>query len=159
MKARGRISLREQIQRNQQALDIFRPAGAPGVVLNVPPEPKKRAAAVASGNPSEAEILRAVMQLVKAHPKVQLAYRQNSGTFAEQNRDGSTRYVRANTQRGMSDIAGLMKDGRALYIEVKSATGRVQPHQQEFLDKARAAGAVAGVCRSVEDALELLGAA
>lgn len=157
---RGRITLREQIARNQQSLDAYAAfSGKPRVVLNAPPEPKARAPRQASGNPSEAEILKAVLQLVKRHPKVALAWRQNSMTAREQNRDGSFRYVRANTQRGMSDIMGTLKDGRTLAIECKSATGRVQPHQQAFLDQVRAAGGVVGVCRSVEDAVKLLGAA
>ena len=110
-----------------------------------------------SRQPSEAEILRAILQLLRRHPKVALCWRQNSGTFQERNRDGSVRYIRANTQRGMSDIMGILKDGRTLAIEVKSRTGRMRPGQEEFLQQIRAAGGVAGVCRSVEDAQKLLG--
>ena len=86
-----------------------------------------------------------------------MCWRQNSGTFQERNRDGSVRYIRANTQRGMSDIMGTLMDGRTLAIEVKSRTGRMRPGQEEFLASIRAAGGVAGVCRSVEDAMKLLG--
>jgi hypothetical protein len=96
------------------------------------------------------------MALLKRHPKVASCWRQNSGTFQERNRDGSVRYIRANTQRGMSDIMGVLKDGRTLAIEVKSATGRMRPGQEEFLATIRQAGGVAGVCRSVEDAQALL---
>ena len=64
--------------------------------------------------------------------------------------------IRANTQRGMSDIMGALMDGRTLAIEVKSRTGRMRPGQEEFLASIRAAGGVAGVCRSVEDAVALL---
>ena len=86
-----------------------------------------------------------------------MSWRQNSGTFQERNRDGSVRYIRANTQRGMSDVMGTLKDGRTLAIEVKSRTGRMRPGQEEFLQQIRDAGGVAGVCRSVEDAQKLLG--
>ncbi len=154
---RGRLSAREIMIQNQKALDMYAfMSGKPPIKLNIPPEPKKRKPAQPSGNPTETQILKAVLGLVRRHPRVAFAYRVNSGTFAERNRDGSTRYVRANTQRGMTDIGGTMKDGRSIYIEVKSATGRVQRHQQEFIDRCRAAGAVAGVVRSVEDAIELL---
>ena len=105
---------------------------------------------------SEAEILKEILYLLKRHPKVAMCWRQNSGTFQERNRDGSVRYIRANTQRGMSDIMGTLKDGRTLAIEVKSRTGRMRPGQEEFLQQIRAAGGVAGVCRSVEDAQKLL---
>jgi hypothetical protein len=54
------------------------------------------------------------MALLKRHPKVASCWRQNSGTFQERNRDGSIRRIRANTQRGMSDIMGVLKDGRTL---------------------------------------------
>lgn len=40
-------------------------------------------------------------------------------------------------------------------IEVKSATGRLRPEQQQWLDAVQAAGGIAGVARSVEDAARL----
>lgn len=154
---RGRLTLRETIAANQQAMDMYAAfSGKPRVVLRQVPEPKQRAPRKASGNPTEAQVLKAVLQLVKHHPKVALAWRQNSGTFQERNRDGSVRYVRANTQRGMSDIMGTLRDGRTLAIECKSLSGRLAPHQREFLDQVRAAGGVAGVCRCVDDAVALL---
>jgi hypothetical protein len=157
MTTRGRETLREVMLRNQAAMDRYAAiSGKPRVVLDIPPEPAKRGPRKASGQPTEAQILKAVMALLKRHPKVAQCWRQNSGTFQERNRDGSVRYIRANTQRGMSDIMGVMKDGRTLAIEVKSATGRMRPGQEEFLATIRQAGGVAGVCRSVEDAVTLL---
>ena len=41
-------------------------------------------------------------------------------------------------------------------IEVKTATGRLRPEQRQWLDAVQAAGGVAGVARSVEDAQVLL---
>jgi VRR-NUC domain len=158
MTERGRRTLREQMLRNQQTESLYAAlAGKPVREIDIPPEPKKRAPAKPSGEPSESDILRAIMQLLKRHPRVAQCWRQNSGTFAERNRDGSTRYIRANTQKGMSDIMGVLKDGRTLAIEVKSRTGRMRPGQEEFLQTIRQAGGVAGVCRSVDDAVRLLG--
>jgi len=155
---RGRRTLREQMLRNQQTESLYAAlAGKPVREIDIPPEPKRRAPSKPSGEPSEADILRAIMQLLKRHPRVAQCWRQNSGTFAERNRDGSTRYIRANTQKGMSDIMGVLKDGRTLAIEVKSRIGRMRPGQEEFLATIRQAGGVAGVCRSVEDAQRLLG--
>lgn len=157
MTERGRRTLREQMLRNQKTEALYAAlAGRPARELPIPPEPKKRAPRKSSTEPSEAEILKAILQLLRRHPKVALCWRQNSGTFAERNRDGTTRYIRANTQRGMSDIMGALMDGRTLAIEVKSRTGRMRPGQEEFLASIRAAGGVAGVCRSVEDAVALL---
>ena len=157
MTERGRRTLREQMLRNQQTEALYAAlAGKPARELPIPPEPVKRGPRKPSTEPSESEILRAIMALLKRHPRVAQCWRQNSGTFAERNRDGSMRYVRANTQRGMSDIMGVLRDGRTLAIEVKSRTGRMRPGQEEFLQTIRAAGGVAGVCRSVEDAVALL---
>jgi hypothetical protein len=156
---RGRRTLREIMLANQKSEALYAAlAGVPVREFNqMPPEPKRRAPAKPSGEPSESDILRAIMALLRHHPKVASHWRQNSGTFAERNRDGSTRYIRANTQKGMSDIMGVLKDGRTLAIEVKSRTGRMRPGQEEFLASIRDAGGVAGVCRSVDDAFKLLG--
>ena len=154
---RGRRTLREQMLRNQQTEALYAAlSGRPARELPIPPEPKKRPKREPSTEPSESEILRAILAMLRRHPKVALCWRQNSGTFQERNRDGTTRYIRANTQRGMSDIMGALMDGRTLAIEVKSRTGRMRPGQEEFLASIRAAGGVAGVCRSVEDAVALL---
>lgn len=154
---RGRLSLRETIALNQKAMDYYAlMTDKPRVVLTAPPPPRERKPSVPSGNPTEAQVLKAVLAYVKHHPKVAMAWRQNSGTFQERNRDGSVRFIRANTQRGMSDIQGQLKDGRALAIEVKSRTGKVSPHQAEYLEKVRTNGGVSGVCRCVEDAIEML---
>jgi hypothetical protein len=157
MVTRGRETLREKMLRNQATMDqLAAISGKPRVLLDIPPEPAKRGPRKPSGQPTEAQILKAIMALLKRHPKVAQCWRQNSGTFQERNRDGSVRYIRANTQRGMSDIMGVLKDGRTLAIEVKSAAGRIRPGQEEFLATIRQAGGVAGVCRSVEDAQALL---
>jgi hypothetical protein len=154
---RGRETLREVMLRNQTAMDRYAAiSGKPRVLLDIPPEPAKRGPRKPSGQPTEAQILKAIVALLKHHPRVAQCWRQNSGTFQERNRDGSVRYIRANTAKGMSDIMGVLKDGRTLAIEVKSATGRMRPGQEEFLSTIRQAGGVAGVCRSVEDAQALL---
>jgi hypothetical protein len=159
---RGRKTLREVMTDHQRTEDTLAALwGKPRRELPIPPEPKKRVKRepqpAEQREPSEAEILRAIVQLLKRHPRVAMSWRQNSGTFQERNRDGSVRYIRANTARGMSDIMGTLKDGRTLAIEVKSRTGRMRPGQEEFLQQIRDAGGVAGVCRSVEDAQKLLG--
>ena len=40
-------------------------------------------------------------------------------------------------------------------IEVKTASNRLTPEQQQWLDAVQAAGGIAGVARSVEDALRI----
>ena len=61
---------------------------------------------------------------------------------------------------GGADIIGIHHaTGRFIAVEVKTPTGRVSKEQQTFIDAVKRAGGIAGVARSVEDALELLGSA
>ena len=58
---------------------------------------------------------------------------------------------------GYSDLSGVRKsDGRAVFIEVKKPTGVVSEEQKKFIAAMQQCHAVAGVARSVEDALKLL---
>jgi len=99
----------------------------------------------------EAPILKAILQLLKQHPKIATVARFNSGTIRVGNR-----WFRANSQRGMSDIMGTMKDGRTIAIEVKAPNGVVAGHQHEFLNSIAVAGGIAFVARSVDDVIERL---
>ena len=105
----------------------------------------------------ERDTLKAIMKLLNKHPKVGRVWRQNSGVAKYTNKDGSRRFVRANTAKGMSDIMGILKDGRTLAIEVKSPIGIVKAHQHEFLNTITKAGGLAFVARSVDDVIEQLG--
>ena len=60
--------------------------------------------------------------------------------------------------KGFSDLFGVLHlSGRAVFIEVKTDTGRIRPEQELFLSVMRERGAIAGICRSVDDALKLIG--
>lgn len=59
--------------------------------------------------------------------------------------------------KGFSDLFGFrLSDGRAVFIEVKNIMGRVRPEQQNFIEKMRSYGALAGIARSVEDARKII---
>lgn len=45
---------------------------------------------------------------------------------------------------------------RALYVEVKTATGRVSPEQRAFIDMVRSMGGLAGVARSDADVAAII---
>lgn len=66
------------------------------------------------------------------------------------------RMIHAGLTKGGSDIIGIAPDGRFLAVEVKTTTGRIRPEQQRFIDAVIAAGGVAGIARSAEDALKLI---
>ncbi len=65
-----------------------------------------------------------------------------------------------NIKSGVSDIVGIIpNDGRILCIELKSKTGRVSPEQKIFLERIARDGGIAGVARSLQDVIEILGSA
>jgi hypothetical protein len=58
--------------------------------------------------------------------------------------------------KGHPDLYGFRPDGKVFYIEVKNAKGRVRPEQKQFIKTVKARGALAGIARSVEDALAIV---
>lgn len=67
------------------------------------------------------------------------------------------RYFDTGLPVGFSDIFGVRKsDGKAVFIEVKTKSGRVSEKQKDFINAMRKNNALAGVCRSVEEAKNLL---
>jgi hypothetical protein len=92
-------------------------------------------------------------------------FRNNTGTL----RDQHGRPVTFGLCKGSADLIGwkrvtitpeMVGTTVAVFvsIEVKTATGRLRPEQQQWLDAVQAAGGIAGVARSVEDAIRLTGA-
>ena len=58
---------------------------------------------------------------------------------------------------GRSDLSGARAgDARAFVMEVKSATGRPTKEQLQYIAAMQKRGLIAGVVRSVDDALKLL---
>lgn len=67
------------------------------------------------------------------------------------------RFFSTGLPKGFSDLFGFrLSDGRAVFIEVKTATGRVRPEQQNFIEQMRSNGALAGIARSVEEARKII---
>lgn len=117
---------------------------------------------------TEVDLMRLIMlELSKAGARV---FRNNVaqawvGTLSlrYQNPNGSIRVELENARplhaglcTGSSDLIGFSKQGHFIAIEVKTKTGRVTSEQQNFINAVRASGGIAGVCRSVEEALRLL---
>jgi hypothetical protein len=89
-------------------------------------------------------------------------FRNNTGTL----RDANGRPVNFGLCKGSADLIGwrtvtitpeMVGQQVAVFtsIEVKTATGKLRPEQQQWLDAVQAAGGIAGVARSVEDALRI----
>jgi len=92
-------------------------------------------------------------------------FRNNTGTL----RDQHGRPVSFGLAKGSADLIGwtmrtvtqeMVGQQVAVFtsIEVKTATGRIKPEQQQWLDAVQAAGGIGGVARSVADALAILAA-
>jgi len=56
--------------------------------------------------------------------------------------------------KGVSDILGILKDGRMLAIECKSKYGKPSPEQTLFIQKIRDNGGVAFIARSLDEVVE-----
>lgn len=113
---------------------------------DAPDRPRERAPGA-----SEAQVLNAVLGLLRRHPAVAWAQRMNVAAF-----ETDDRYVRCGWV-GASDVIGQMRDGRFLAVEVKRERGGVVSEaQQAFLDLVRRFGGVAGVVRSADEAALLI---
>jgi len=90
-------------------------------------------------------------------------FRNNTGTL----RDINGRPVAFGLCKGSADLIGwrtvtitpeMVAQQVAIFtsIEVKAAAGRIRPEQQQWLNAVQAAGGIAGVARSVGEAMNLL---
>ena len=67
------------------------------------------------------------------------------------------RHFETGLPNGFSDLFGFRhSDGKIFFIEVKTPSGRLSKDQKNFLEKMRNYGAIAGVARSVDDALSII---
>ena len=79
-----------------------------------------------------------------------VSFRMNVGSFYT--RDG--RYIPSSLPRGFSDLIAI-KEGKIYFLEVKTAKGRASKEQLNFIEQMKNRGCVAGIVRSVEDAVKL----
>lgn len=56
--------------------------------------------------------------------------------------------------KGVSDILGIMKDGKLLAIEVKTDRGKVTPEQQNFLDIINKNNGMAFLVKSLDEVMQ-----
>lgn len=155
-KPKFKPSLPDTIRANNKAMDYYSlMSGKPtpdGAMREVKAKVTRQQGQ--SEIPLEKDIQKAIIQFLSVHPKISIYGRFNSGTAITGDAQGNTRYTRFNSIKGFPDIHGMLKGGRAVYIEVKRPGGRVSDEQQEFIDKVSAHGAVAFIAYSVDDVIE-----
>ena len=108
--------------------------------------------------PTETQVVDAVLQALEfeqAQGRICWFARMNTGGAKFPDKYGKPQFVRFGF-KGSPDIHGMMSDGRAMYLEVKSPRGRVREEQKRFLDKVIGAGAVGGVVRSADEAVQII---
>lgn len=103
---------------------------------------------MANKNIKEIDIQNAIRIALSKHGVV---IRQNTGNF--ELKDG--RRITCGI-KGLSDLLFIGKN-KVAFIEVKNATGKTTDEQVNFIKKMQSLGHIAGVARSVEDALKLIG--
>ena len=96
---------------------------------------------------------RLICEIIKAtYPYVKL-FRANVGRVKTP--DG--RWFSTGLPKGYPDLCGYHRtSGRAVYIECKMPYNKPSEEQVKFIEEARTAGAIAAVCYSVEEAVELV---
>jgi len=118
---------------------------------------KPKARVVREDTRRETDIQRDVLRLLQLHPSVAMAHRINTRVLDVDDAKSRTgRRPLRTAPTGHPDIAGMLRDGRALYVEVKAARGELTEQQAKFLERVRTAGGVAIVARSVDDVLAAL---
>lgn len=101
----------------------------------------------------ESEVQRQILiYLEYSKNLVPIFWRQNAGAIKTENR-----YIKLG-KAGVSDIIGILWDGRFLAIEVKTPQRRknVSPAQEEFLNGVNKAGGVGFVATDINDVKDKL---
>jgi hypothetical protein len=107
---------------------------------------------------TEAELLVQIRLALGQIPGLTI-FRNNIGVAHDRN----GRPVRFGLCNGSADLIGWKEERNGLHItavfvaiEVKTLTGRITEQQLDFINAVHRAGGIAGVARSVQDALDLI---
>lgn len=155
---KGRITLREQMLRNQRAMNMHADlAELPRVEFDIRPAPVKRAPRQPSERPLEKDVQKLILSMLRWRKDVVFYGRFNRGTAVYYTQQGEPRHVVFNTVPGFTDVHGMLNNGRAFYIEVKrDSKEKPTEDQLEFGAKITAGGGLHCIAWTVEQAQDLL---
>lgn len=111
---------------------------------------------------SEADLSKKIHKTLGGRPNVRL-FRNQVGAY--QLKDG--RWVMSGLARGSADLVGwktiqvtpeMVGQTLAVFlsVEVKSPKGAIRPEQKTWLKNVRKSGGIAGICRTIEEAEDLI---
>lgn len=126
---------------------------------DLPAQPKRqRPGTVRKPVIKESEIQQQILAALSLHPRVARIERINVMAGRLIGKDGKTsRFIRS-CRRGRVDLDGFTRDGRVIAIEIKRPGKRntATAEQREYLHQVSAAGGLAGVACSVEEAIAIV---
>jgi len=111
------------------------------------------ASAAMAENLLERDIVLACLELLKFRGV--FAWRQNQGAMKKRDSTGE-RTIRFTSINGVSDIIGVLRDGRFLAVECKRPGNGPTEEQSYFLDAVRRRGGIALIVYDVDDLAETL---
>jgi len=79
--------------------------------------------------------------------------RVNQGAFVLNNKGRSRMYFKPTDVKGVSDIIAF-KNGKAVFLEVKTAKGEQTQNQKDFQSDVERAGMLYAIVRNVEEAVD-----
>jgi hypothetical protein len=105
----------------------------------------------------EADVQKAVLALLKQHPRVAWAHRFNSRVLDVPDRKSKTGFRPMRMAfKGCADILGMLTNGKALAVECKSTTGDATDDQIAFLSLVNKFGGCAFIARKADDVLRYI---
>ena len=178
VKVRRKIRFHEHpavvARRNVAYVEAMAGREIPELRKNLPPLPQKRSRIVRPVDgkpvvPLEADVIRAVGQLLAVHPRVLYALRMNNGAASYETSSGKWApvwfhlWVRSPEECRMVDFYGATKNGRIIALECKresftQPTDQREREQAAFLAVVRNAGGIGGFVRNADEAKALLDA-
>ena len=159
------------MRRNVAYVEAMAGREIPELRKNLPPLPQKRSRIVRPVDgkpvvPLEADVIRAVGQLLAVHPKVLFAVRQNSGAASYEHSSGRYApvwFYKVVTRQSVTitDFWGILRDGRMLALECKregwrEPRGEREMRQALFISLIQNCGGIAGFVRTADEAKALL---
>ena len=100
---------------------------------------------------AEKDIQKAILDYLLLK-KIYCWKQHNTGIYYQK----EDKYIHAG-MKGVSDILGVLPDGKFLAIEVKTKYNKPTKHQEDFLENIKLNNGVAFVARSIDDVQENLG--